>query len=80
MDLHSQLPCISAAWHLAAIQWQTAQLTSPMVYSWLLQPVSFASLALTAATGGALLMYYNHMMEQKLKKSEVILQSPWEAL
>ena len=28
------------------------------------------SLALTAATGGALLMYYNHLMEQKLNKSE----------
>lgn len=34
------------------------------------QPVSFVSLALTAATGGTLLMYYNHLMEQKLKKSE----------
>jgi protein SCO1/2 len=29
------------------------------------------SLALTAATGGALLMYYNHLMEQKLNKNAV---------
>ena len=34
-----------------------------------MQPVSFVSLALTAATGGALLLYYNHLMSQKLQKS-----------
>lgn len=38
------------------------------------------SLVVTAATGGALLMYYNHLMDQKLKKSALPSHNPLSSI
>jgi len=38
-------------------------------------PVSVLSLALTAATGGGLLWYYNHMMQEKLQQAVIKQES-----
>ncbi len=40
-----------------------------------MQPVSYLSLAVTAATGGALVWYYNYMMSEKLQKGAAALIS-----
>ena len=37
-----------------------------------MQPVSFLSLAVTAATGGALMLYYDHLMKEKLQKGALL--------